>query len=454
MLTREQLAANAARTADYVRRRRVIGDHDRRRAVPRARYPELIESDYARRLVAILDDQRALLASLFEELPRLVANTAREDEDDASIVTIAGLRVAIEFRSGELRNGHMMFYDYGSLPGLVGADGEEVDVFIGPEPHPSEVYVVHQQRKDAWDEYDEDKTMLGFASADAAKQAYLAQYGDERFFGGMTVFPVEAFVAKLRARGYVSYPERDERTKTIAVGTLAFREDVGEGKRVHALLDRVREQGGSVARQAETAAAAIAARVSSHHAAELERQTTAGLGVAVPTVDAAIPPLVEAFVAENVTLVRSLATRHLDQLEALIVRAFANGTSWQTLAKQIELRFQIAERHARLIARDQISKLNAQVARARHQELGLHAFRWYAMQDPKTRPTHAAKHGKLWAYVAGLGIPVPAFFPGEEVCCRCGELPAFDAVLALLDPPPKKQALGVLGEVVKRALTS
>lgn len=454
MLTREQLAANAARTADYVRRRRVIGDHDRRRAVPRARYPELIESDHARRLVAILDGQRALLADLLAELPRLVANTAREDEaDDPSIVTIAGLRVAIEFRSGELRNGHMMLFSYGSLPGLVGADGEDVDVFVGPELHPSEVYVVHQQRKGAWDEYDEDKVMLGWSSADAAKAAYLAQYGDERFFGGMTVFTVEDFVGRLRARGYVSYLERDETTETISVGTLAWREDVGEGKRVHALLDRVREQGGSVARQAESAAVAIAPRVSSHHAAELERQTTAGLGVAVPTVDAAIPPLVEAFVAENVTLVRSLATRHLDQLEALIIRAFAQGTPWQTLAKQIELRFQIAERHARLIARDQISKLNAQIARARHQELGLHAFRWYAMQDSKARATHAAKHGKLWAYASGLGIPVPAFFPGEEVCCRCGELPAFDAVLALLDPPPKKRALGVLGEAVLRALT-
>jgi hypothetical protein len=47
--------------------------------------------------------------------------------------------------------------------------------------------------------YDEDKAMLGFASEDEARAAYLQHYDDPRFLGPITAMPVDEFVAKVRA---------------------------------------------------------------------------------------------------------------------------------------------------------------------------------------------------------------------------------------------------------------
>jgi SPP1 gp7 family putative phage head morphogenesis protein len=140
--------------------------------------------------------------------------------------------------------------------------------------------------------------------------------------------------------------------------------------------------------------------------------------------------MIDAFVHENVSLVKSLGSKSLDDLEKIITRGLADGKRAATIGAEIQKRWGIAERHARLIARDQIGKLNGQLTRVRHAELGIAEFRWLTMNDPLVRPTHKTKEGRVFAY---KGPDAPPFFPGEEVCCRCGEEPLFDDILGLLD---------------------
>ena len=45
--------------------------------------------------------------------------------------------------------------------------------------------------------YDEDKVMLGFDGANHARDAYLRQYGDARFLGGITPMTMVEFKAAL-----------------------------------------------------------------------------------------------------------------------------------------------------------------------------------------------------------------------------------------------------------------
>lgn len=135
-----------------------------------------------------------------------------------------GLPIAIENPKGSLRTWRdedgdetgstLMHHDYGFIEGVLGSDGEELDCYVGPDLGAGYVYVVHQLRAPDFKAHDEDKVMLGFASADAARDAYLAHRNDgERAFGGMSVIPVETFKAKLdrrRGRGKV----RATRTST------------------------------------------------------------------------------------------------------------------------------------------------------------------------------------------------------------------------------------------------
>lgn len=116
----------------------------------------------------------------------------------------AGLEIAIENPVGTVREGKgwktTMKNDYGYVCRSEAVDGDEVDVYLGPEMDSAPtVYVVHQRRAGDWKAYDEDKCMLGFTSEAAARTAYLAHYDDKRFLGPITAMPVDEFVRKVRA---------------------------------------------------------------------------------------------------------------------------------------------------------------------------------------------------------------------------------------------------------------
>lgn len=94
-----------------------------------------------------------------------------------------GLDIAIENQAGTLRRGTdedgqawetRLAYDYGYLKGTRGADGDHVDVFLGPNLTGDKVFIVNQHKADG--SFDEHKVMLGFASAEKAEAAYLANY--------------------------------------------------------------------------------------------------------------------------------------------------------------------------------------------------------------------------------------------------------------------------------------
>lgn len=437
----------AQRTAVFVRNVLRAGHGVRRRRVPKPQWPFALEREYASDLVAIITELRRTTDAALAELPALVESARREREDamaDAELELaqeVVGLRIVIENPAGSIRTWTdsdgttgwtVMKWGYGFLDGYEGADGEDVDVYRGPVAEPREVYVIHQRRKGApdateWPVYDEDKVMLGWDSADAAKAAYLAQYDDPRFFGGMSVFTVDDFKRRLRAN-----PGR-KLTHAVPRHRRRLRLDVGEGRRARMLLDRARDSiAGGGASQAEHAAAAAAADVSEHQRKQLGKQSKAALGVDITPLlaDPKMAARIDAFVHENVSLIKSLGTNTLDELEKLITRGLADGMRAEQLGAEIAKRWGIAERHARLIARDQIGKLNGQITRARHKELGIARFRWLTMRDPKVRPRHRPMEGKVFAYE---GADVPPFFPGQEICCRCQEEPVFDDILAELD---------------------
>lgn len=119
-----------------------------------------------------------------------------------------GLTIAIENPAGSVRRGRnrhgitweqRMLYDYGEILGTMGVDGDPVDVFLGPNLEAPMVYVVHQRRVNDWENFDEDKCMVGFDSEDEARSAFLSCYSDPRFLGPITAMPVDEFITKVRA---------------------------------------------------------------------------------------------------------------------------------------------------------------------------------------------------------------------------------------------------------------
>jgi len=98
---------------------------------------------------------------------------------------VHGLTISIENPKGSTRSGTdsdgkawriRMASDYGYFgDGSKGADGEQVDCFIGPEPANDYVHVVDQVNPKTG-KFDECKVMLGFQDKSAARKGYLANY--------------------------------------------------------------------------------------------------------------------------------------------------------------------------------------------------------------------------------------------------------------------------------------
>jgi Inorganic Pyrophosphatase len=124
---------------------------------------------------------------------------------DPSVVpsTFAGIKVNVENPKGTTRRGigkdgkpweTLMQHSYGSIPKHNGEDGECLDCYLGPDETSADAHIVHQNDSDG--NYDEDKTMLGFPTQQAAKEAYLAHV-PAKHFRSMTTMPMEMFKGML-----------------------------------------------------------------------------------------------------------------------------------------------------------------------------------------------------------------------------------------------------------------
>lgn len=174
-------------------------------------------------------------------------------------------------------------------------------------------------------------------------------------------------------------------------------------------------------------------RVAGHTKEDLVRQGRAALGVDVVTLDPKVPTVISGFVHENVSLIKSLHGRTLDHLETIVTRAVADGTRAEVVQAEIEARFGVAERHARLIARDQIGKLTSQITEARHRELGIQSYEWQHIGNKNPRLHHVARHGKRFRY----DDPPADGHPGRAICCHCLQKPVFDDLVEQAGPPPR-----------------
>lgn len=122
-------------------------------------------------------------------------------------MTFRGLNISIETDKGEKRHWYdphnkekgttTMKHPYGYIRRTKGVDGDHVDVYVGPNEQAKNVYIIHQMKAPEFKQYDEDKCMLGFDSADAAKKAYLAHYNKPGFFGSMTTMSFDDFKKKV-----------------------------------------------------------------------------------------------------------------------------------------------------------------------------------------------------------------------------------------------------------------
>lgn len=117
-------------------------------------------------------------------------------------VSLHGLDIAIENPKDSVRSGKdsdgkkwesKMAHHYGDIKGIKGADGDDLDVFIGDKPESDKAYIVDQVDPKTG-EFDEHKVMLGFDDKAQAESGYLKNYEDGwKGVGAVTEMPISEF---------------------------------------------------------------------------------------------------------------------------------------------------------------------------------------------------------------------------------------------------------------------
>jgi SPP1 gp7 family putative phage head morphogenesis protein len=106
----------------------------------------------------------------------------------------------------------------------------------------------------------------------------------------------------------------------------------------------------------------------------------------------------QAVVAENVGLIRSIASEHLTDVQGILMRSAARGRDLGGMTKELEARYGVTRRRAALIARDQNNKATAVIQRVRQRELGIKEAVWMHSHAGKhPRPSHVAADGKRFS---------------------------------------------------------
>lgn len=126
-------------------------------------------------------------------------------------------------------------------------------------------------------------------------------------------------------------------------------------------------------------------------------------------------------VKSNIDLITSIPVQYLEKVEGVIVKGMSEGLRHEALIDEIKRIGGVTESRAKLIARDQIGKLNSDFNRVRQIDLGIEEYRWMTANDERVRDEHADLDGETFRWD---DAPTGGH-PGEAVQCRCVAIPLF-----------------------------
>jgi uncharacterized protein with gpF-like domain len=138
----------------------------------------------------------------------------------------------------------------------------------------------------------------------------------------------------------------------------------------------------------------------------------------------AVNDALRATIGENVSLIKSIPSEYLTQVEGHVMRSVQMGRDLGALARTIEYEYGVTRRRAALISRDQNNKATAVVTRVRQQELGITEAVWVHSHAGKVpRPSHvkAGRDRIRYAIATGWFDPDEGEYvwPGTLINCRC-----------------------------------
>lgn len=166
---------------------------------------------------------------------------------------------------------------------------------------------------------------------------------------------------------------------------------------------------------------------------QVDRETLKALERRVPTL--AIPAVVssgsqlaEQWIKRNANLIK-VEPAIQRAIHKVLEEPLHQGVRVEAVKKRLQERFEIEERRAQLIARDQTLKLAGQLQEARQTQAGIKRYVWTTSDDERVRPDHAALDGTIQEWDNPPVVDKRTgrrAHPGGDYQCRCTADPVLD----------------------------
>lgn len=161
------------------------------------------------------------------------------------------------------------------------------------------------------------------------------------------------------------------------------------------------------------------------------RRTERDLGINIYSDSQTLQDYLAASTADNVALIKSIPSQYLTQVESIVMANVRAGGRPSNIAKALQQQLGVTERRAKMIARDQVNKINSNLASMRIKDVGYKYFKWETSNDERVRDRHEDVSKRVTAYGKGVyrfdnppivdqNLPQ---LPGEPIQCRCVMIP-------------------------------
>lgn len=139
--------------------------------------------------------------------------------------------------------------------------------------------------------------------------------------------------------------------------------------------------------------------------------------------------MIDLWVESNVSMIKTIPADSLKGMQGIIQNGFVEGKPITRIVEEIQEKYGMDRRHARLIARDQMAKLNADITQQQQRDAGCKRYRWRTTGDGRVRDGHKALDKKVFSWDTPPVVDQRTgrrCHPGKDYQCRCMAETIFD----------------------------
>ena len=171
----------------------------------------------------------------------------------------------------------------------------------------------------------------------------------------------------------------------------------------------------------------LAARLAGDFVVAANNASRKSVGIDIYEAHPELRDVLQSSTWSNVQLIQSIPDQYLAQVQQLVVNNMRAGLRPSAIVNQLQQQYGVTQRRAKLIARDQTSKVQGDLNEKRQRAVGFEYFQWVTSKDERVRDRHTEIAEKLTAYGLGIyrwdnlplsdkGEPIK---PGSDYQCRC-----------------------------------